>query len=193
MSASLPPDYFDRMYAVDPDPWAFETSTYESAKYQVTLDALPRPHYASAFEIGCSVGVLTERLAARCRQLLAVDVAERALRRARQRCRDLPQVRFGRMRVPDELPSGQFDLILLSEVGYYLSLDDLSRLRAWIVERLLPEGQLVLVHWTPVIDDAPLTGDAVHDLFLDVPGQLARLSGGRAPTWRLDVLERCRN
>jgi SAM-dependent methyltransferase len=193
MSVSLPAAYFERLYAADPDPWEFETSAYESAKYQATLAALPRAQYSSAFEIGCSVGVLTERLAASCEHLLAVDVAERALRQARERCRDLPHVRFACMQVPDELPAGQFDLILLSEVGYYLSLDDLARLRTWIVERLLPNGQLVLAHWTPVIDDAPLTGDAVHDLFLNVPDQLARLSGSRAPTWRLDVLEQRRH
>ncbi|MDX1541958.1 MAG: SAM-dependent methyltransferase, partial [Geminicoccaceae bacterium] len=72
---SLPASYFDEKYAADPDPWAFATSAYEAAKYQATLDALPRARYGSALELGCSIGVLTERLAARCTSLLALDVA----------------------------------------------------------------------------------------------------------------------
>jgi predicted TPR repeat methyltransferase len=192
VSRSLPPEYFDHIYAASPDPWDYETSDYEAAKYRATLDALPRRQYASAFEIGCSIGVLTDRLAARCARLLAVDVAECALDRARERCRHLPQVRFARMQVPVELPDERFDLIVLSEVGYYLSRTDLWQLREGIVARLDPGGHLVLVHWTPAIDDAPLTGDEVHQLLLAVPDRLAWLTGRREQTWRLDVLERQR-
>ena len=120
---SLPPSYFDRVYADDPDPWSFETSTYENEKYAVTLAELPRARYHSAFEIGCSIGVLTEQLAARCDALLSVDVAERALEQARTRCADLPHVRCDVLRVPEAFPDALFDLIVVSEVGYYWSLD----------------------------------------------------------------------
>jgi hypothetical protein len=78
---SLPPTFFDDIYAQDPDPWSFATSEYENTKYAVTLAALPRAHYGSGLEIGCSIGVLTEQLAARCDTLLSLDVAERALAR----------------------------------------------------------------------------------------------------------------
>ncbi len=69
---SLPPRYFDDLYAHDPDPWQFETSAYEAAKYDATLDALPIERFASALEVGCSIGVLTARLAPRCDELLAI-------------------------------------------------------------------------------------------------------------------------
>ena len=89
---TLPPDYFDHVYQANRDPWNFETSPYEREKYAATLAALPRPHYAKAFEIGCSLGVLTAQLAPRCGHLLAVDVSEAALAQARARCAALPQV-----------------------------------------------------------------------------------------------------
>ncbi len=84
MKLSLEPAYFDALYAADPDPWQFATSAYEREKYDATLAALPT-RIGSAFEIGCSIGILTRRLAERCNTLLAVDVAKAALAAARRR------------------------------------------------------------------------------------------------------------
>ncbi len=189
---SLPPEYFDHVYQAKADPWDFATSPYEAAKYDATLAALPRTHYASAFEAGCSIGVLTERLAARCGQLLSIDVSDHALTRARERCARLPQVRFEKRYLPAEFPAESFDLILVSEVGYYLSLPDLRRLRDRCVSQLTPRGHLLLVHWTPPVPDYPLTGDAVHDEFLAAAtdGCLLHRTGARAEHYRLDLFER---
>jgi len=162
-SDSLQPAYFDQVYAANADPWLFETSDYERAKYAATLAALPGQEYDRAFEIGCSIGVLTAQLATRCRYLLAVDVADAALARSRERCAGLPQVDVQCMQVPNAVPPGGFDLIALSEVGYYWSLADLHRSLDWMFGALRSAGHLVLVHWTPVVADYPLTGDEVHE------------------------------
>jgi SAM-dependent methyltransferase len=157
------------------------------------LDALPRDRYRSAFEIGCSIGVLTARLAARCDRLLAVDVAEKALAQARARCRHLPHVRFERMVVPTAFPSEHFDLILVSEVGYYWGWQNLAVAQRRIIEHLEPGGHLLLVHWTPFVDDYPLTGDEVHDAFLagaSAGNGFRHLVGSRRETYRLDLFER---
>jgi predicted TPR repeat methyltransferase len=190
---SLPASYFERVYAENDDPWGFATRPYEAQKYAATLAALPRERYKSAFEIGCSIGVLTEQLAVRCDRLLAVDVAERALEQARARCRHLPQVRFEQMAVPAEFTDESFDLILVSEVGYYWGWDDLALAQRLIAEHLTPEGQLLLVHWTPYVEDYPLTGDQVHEAFLagaQAGNGLRHLVGSRQQTFRLDLFER---
>ncbi len=188
---SLPPEYFDAVYDAHDDPWQFETSAYESAKYDATLAALPRSRYRAGFEIGCSIGVLTARLAARCDALLAVDVSERALQRARARCAALPQVRFARMRIPEEYPDQDFDLTLVSEVGYYWSMPDLVTARQMIVTHLLPGGHLLLVHWTPHVPDYPLTGDAVHEVFIArAEPELRHVGGERSDRYRLDLFAR---
>lgn len=197
---TLTADYFEQVYAANDDPWNFATSEYEYAKYTQTLAALPRPKYANAFEIGCSIGVLTERLAGRCARLLSVDTSARALAQARTRCRHLPHVRFEQMDVGAEYPCGVFDLTILSEVGYYFALEDLRSLRARIVEHLAPGGHLLLVHWTPFVHDYPLTGDEVHKLFLELcdaksdshaAGEaLNHLNGFRTDKYRLDLFER---
>lgn len=195
---SLPPGYFADVYRANADPWGFETSAYEAEKYAATLAALPNPRYANAFEIGCSIGVLTAQLGRRCDRLLAVDIVPEVLARAAERCQDQPQIRFAEMRVPDTFPDERFDLIVLSEVGYYWSTDDLARARRRIVDALPPGGHLVLVHWTPFVHDYPLTGDQVHEAFLSaVPGApgepsrgLVHLGGFRRGRYRLDLLAR---
>jgi SAM-dependent methyltransferase len=192
-NVSIPPDYFEMVYDANPDPWGFETSAYEAAKYDATLAALPKARYRNGFEIGCSMGVLTQRLAHRCNRLLAVDVVPAVLERARTRCRDLPQVRFASMETPRELPDEEFDLILLSEVAYYWSVEDLARARLALAERLLPRGHLLLVHWTPWVHDYPQTGDQVHDAFMEdsKPSRpLHHLLHQRKETYRLDLFER---
>ncbi|WBO84661.1 SAM-dependent methyltransferase [Hymenobacter yonginensis] len=192
---TLPPDYFDAVYHANADPWNFEASAYEHAKYADTLAALPAERlYESGFEVGCSLGVLTEMLAPRCRHLLSIDVAEAPLQQARQRCAYLPQVEFQRMALPAGFPSDrQFDLVVLSEVGYYWALPDLERVATALLAALQPGGHLLLVHWTPPVHDYPLTGDEVHNFFLAQTGPnapLMHVHGHRAEQYRLDLLSR---
>ena len=188
MSRTLPPAYFERLYGENADPWNFATSEYEAEKYRQTLSALPRARYGNAFEIGCSIGVLTAQLAGRCGHLLSVDVSEDALRQARERCANLPNVAFEKRAVPAEYPDRSFDLTVLSEVGYYLNFPDLARLADLIAAHTNPRGQLLLVHWLPVVPDYPLTGDQVHDFFLCRP-QWTPVSSFRAQQYRIEVLE----
>ena len=192
---SLPPTFFDEIYEEAPDPWSFATSEYERAKYAVTLAVLPHARYQSALEIGCSIGVLTELLAARCAKLLSVDVAERALHRAIERCAQLPEVTFRLLRVPHEFPDQQFDLVVVSEVGYYWSVADLHRARDLIIEHLTPGGHLMLVHFIEEVEEYPISGDAVHEAFLARAGDAAEaalrhLRGRREQRYRLDLFER---
>jgi SAM-dependent methyltransferase len=182
---------FERQYQASADPWQYESSPYERAKYAATLAALPRPRYRAALEIGCSIGVLTAQLAPHCERLLAIDFAATALARARQRLAATPTVAFRRMAFPAEHPTEQFDLIVLSEVGYYWSWDDLRLAKERIIGGLASGGHLLLVHWTPPIGDAPLNGDEVHEEFLyHSDDRLDHLAGERAETYRLDLLAR---
>ena len=106
---SLDRDYFARVYAHTSDPWKFATSPYENAKYDATIAALGTRRFEAGFEIGCSIGVLTARLAARCEALLSIDINERTLEAARARCGGLPNVSFALMQFPRAQPAGRFD------------------------------------------------------------------------------------
>ena len=192
MKDSLPTNYFDRLYQEDKDPWNFEGSDYEQDKYAATLAALPNERYQNAFEIGCSIGVLTQQLASRCGQLLAVDGSDIPLQQARERLAEYVHVQLEKMRVPDTFPNDRYDLILLSEVGYYWSRADLAKAQQCILDTLLPGGHLLLVHWI-LPTNYPLTGDEVHDAFHDLAQStqsLVHRGHQRTDQYRLDVWER---
>ena len=192
-STTLPKTYFDDVYRANNDPWSFETSDYERRKYEATVKALPNAHYHNAFEIGCSIGVLTQMLADRCDQLLAVDASELPLTAAHARLATYPNVTIRQMSIPVEFPDGPFDLILLSEVGYYLSREDLAHARQLMIDAMSPNGHLLLVHWTPLVPDYPLTGDEVHDFFGEFAqsdGPLNHVLNQRKETYRLDLFQK---
>ena len=187
---TLKPEYFDALYTADPDPWNFAASPYERAKYMLTLNAIPKPHYRSALEVGCSIGVLTRLLASRCDAVLAIDAAPTPLAEARRRCADLPGVRFEQMFVPEQWPDGAFELILLSEVVYYFSPEDVGRLAARVTRSLSRKGSVILVHWTGPTD-YPLSADEATALFVERTGSTCLvMRADRYAQFRLDVLSR---
>lgn len=184
---TLPASYFDALYATDSDPWKFATSPYERVKYGLTLAALPRTRYASVLEVGCSIGVLTRDLAERCDRLLAIDTAEAPLGEAKRRCADLPSVHFAQMFAPQQWPAGAFDLILLSEVIYYLSADDVRRLASRVTQSFCEGGEVVLVHWTGETN-YPLSGDEACDLFIGCMERMWVKRSDRHSAFRIDVM-----
>ncbi len=186
---SLPAGYFQRIYARKSDPWGFETSSYEEKKYAATLGSLPRQKYASAVEVGCSIGVLTQKLSERVDRLLALDISPKALETASKRLSKTDHVRFACMQVPAQMPDEQFDLIVISEVAYYWQMADLERAAAGFADRHLPGGHLILVHLTENVPDYPLRGDQVHDYWLSRP-EWRGVHHERHPRFRLDVLEK---
>ena len=139
--------YFEAMYAADPDPWRFRTSAYEAAKYAATVAAIADRRYRSGLEVGCSIGVLSQQVAPLCDDFLGLDIAEAPLVEARMRCDDMSRVRFERMAVPEAWPDGGFDLILLSEVLYFLNLADIARAASHVRRSLLPGGTVLLINW----------------------------------------------
>lgn len=187
-SPSQEAGYFDALYDGDPDPWGFESRPYERAKYDATLAALPAQRYRSALEVGCANGVLTERLAGRCDALLGMDIVEKALLRAQQRCGHLENVRFARSELPDEPPSGPFDLVVLSEVLYYFDEGELARLAQRLVPQLAGDATLLLVHWLGPTPDYPLSGDAATRCFQHAMSGWEPMRQDRTPDYRIDLL-----
>jgi LmbE family N-acetylglucosaminyl deacetylase/SAM-dependent methyltransferase len=186
---SLPQGFFDEFYSRDVDPWGFRTRWYEKRKRAITLASLPRQRFASAFEPGCAIGVLTAELAPRCDHLLATDIAQAPLIEARSRLGDRAGVRFEQRRVPQDWPSGLFDLVVLSEIGYYCGSSDLSLLIESAASCLTPDGVLLACHWRHPVPDYPLTGDEVHSRLRRESG-LAVLASHVEEDFLLDVLVR---
>lgn len=190
MKNTLPPQYFTDVYNNSNDPWNFETSPYEKAKYEATIAALPKPEYNNALELGCSIGVLTAMLAPHCKQLLSTDISEAPLQKAKERLEACSWVNFRQAAIPSDYPDEEFDLVVMSEVGYYLSMNDLKETKEKIITNLQKDGDLLLIHWLPFVSDYPLTGDEVHELFLEPDTRLKRVYNKREEKYRIDVLRK---
>ena len=161
---------FDEVHAKEDDPWSYTTSWYERRKRALTLAALPEESYESGLEIGCSIGTLSEELAKRCDQFLAVDASSAALAQATERLSQFPSAEARHLTMPGEWPEGTFDLVVLSETGYYLSPDELTELLAHIEASTRPGGTLLLCHWRHPISGWELDAEAVHAMARNQPG-----------------------
>jgi SAM-dependent methyltransferase len=187
--ATLEAGYFDAMYEAAPDPWSFENRWYERRKYAISLAQLPDRRYCSAFEPGCSIGVLTAMLARRCDRLLSCDVAVGAVQAAAQRTRELPHVLVEQRQIPRQWPAGSFDLIVFSEILYYFGDRDLEQVLDYGVGALRPGGTVLAVHWRHPVADYPRSGDDVHRVLAARPG-LARLAVHQEEDFLAEVYRR---
>ncbi|MFX0546228.1 SAM-dependent methyltransferase [Roseovarius sp. S1116L3] len=144
-------DHLRALYADTSDPWGFEHSDYEQAKFAATRQALRAPHYTSAFELGCGNGQLAKHLAQICECYTGMDAVGVAIEAARLA---VPKARFVHDFYPCPLPSGEFDLLILSEILYFLDDDSLRRL-ASDVQTFWPKAEVLCVTWL---------GETGHDL-----------------------------
>lgn len=177
------PEIFERLFQSSSDPWGFESRPYERQKLARVLECLPDAPVSFAVELGCAIGVGTLALAQRCGRVLAVDASENALSIARQRCGAQGHVTFLRAFLPADYPVAEAsgcDLVLISEVLYFLTAEDIRRLAVMVAESLVPAGHILLVNWTGETD-TPCTGDEAAEHFI----QTCHEAG-----WRSDLSER---
>lgn len=164
---------FEQRYREAEDPWDFRTSSYERGRYERIVAALGRPRYRSAYEPGCSIGELTWRLAERCDRLVAVDISATAIAAARQRCDGLDGVDVRVGSVVDEPPAG-LDLLVFSEVGYYLDVPRLDEVLDRLTDAVEPGGEVIACHWLGESPDHVLHGRTVHERLAAVDRLVAR-------------------
>ncbi len=150
----------DQLHIEHADPWRVERSWYEQRKRDLTLASLPRSRFRRALEVGCSRGALASALADRCDTLVAVDRSPHAVAAARASVPATVDVR--QADVASSWPDGMFDLVVLSEVGYFLSPIDLERLLVRVRDCLTDDGVVLLCHWRHDVVGWVLNGPEVH-------------------------------
>lgn len=139
---------FEGIYRADPDPWEVGTSWYERRKIALVLGCLRRERYAVCWDAGCGTGHLTAALAPRCDAVLATDVAPEAVRLTAARTAEWPGVRCAVSALPAApAPDVRPDLVLLSEVLYYLEAADRQATYDLVTDLTCPDADVVGVHW----------------------------------------------
>ena len=188
-SVTATPDrYFDQLWGDSDDPWDHAGRFYEHRKYDLTAAVLPRSRYARAFEPGCGVGLLTQRLAGRADHLEATDRHPAAVRATRQRCRDHPNVTVSLSPLPD-VPASPFDLVVLSEVLYYFDTKQIADILREVSRVASDDAHLVAVHYRLPVAEHAASGDDVHALLGQAAGW-SRAVSHVEDEFLLDVFER---
>ncbi|MEU3274443.1 bifunctional PIG-L family deacetylase/class I SAM-dependent methyltransferase [Saccharomonospora sp. NPDC006951] len=160
---------FAELYRASPDPWRTKTRWYERRKRSVVLASLPRRHYGTVIEPACGNGNLTRELATRCDRLVAFDPVPDAVTAARTATSGMSHVDISEAALPEGL-SGEADLLVHSEILYYLGDADLAEVIARSAAVLHCGGHLLAVHWKPKASDAPRDGWDAHRRLLTHPG-----------------------
>jgi SAM-dependent methyltransferase len=172
----------DALYAAGDDPWGFRTSEYEQAKFARTRAALTRDRYASALEIGCGNGELARHLAPACDRYTGLDAVETALAAAR---RAVPEGRFVQGFLPCPLPDGPHDLIVVSEVLYFLDRPGLAALAGEIAGRW-PRAEVLAVTWLGPSGNALEGGEALAAFAAALAPGFRALPVARQARYRID-------
>ena len=185
-SAAYSESYFDALYNDNSDPWQYQTRWYEKRKRDICLAILPQSQYNNAIELGCGNGVLSELLAQRCLTLVSIDGNQRAVQLAKARLAEVSHVKVIQGVIPNDLMTLKdtfmeayplsndtstnkppFDLIVISEILYYLSPNDIDTVIAWTQQNLAIGGTLLCCHWRYAIDGFTMTGETVHQRLND--------------------------
>jgi len=175
------------------DPFGFDVNPVERLKFRRTLEVCGDGPLGRVLELGCAVGSFTELLAPRAADILALDVSPAAVTEVARRLRDDPHVHVEAMTIPTEFPGGTFDLVVASDVLYYLPREDVRRCLERIEAALADGGAFVALHYVPRMGSV-LNGDETHDILTahtrltHVLSERREFGSGR--TYRVDRFEK---
>ena len=190
---------FENAYGGDGDPWCAGSPRYryQGWKYDRLIEFLPKGRrFARALDLGCGLGLLSTRLAAHADQVTGIDIAQAAANRATARTAAYRNVRFQQGDVTD-LPNsldGQFDLVVIADVLYYLpppiTAEVLKKTATRIAKLLVPGGLCMLVnHYFFSLDPDSRLSRRIHDAFISSP-HFRVTSQRRRPFYIVSMLNR---
>lgn len=181
---------FEEKFRETIDPWDYRTSCFEARKRGELLRACGPGKLGRGLELACAIGETSRALLSRCLTLTATDGASTALAEARRRTPPNLRITFRQGVLPRDVPRGPFDLIVVSEIAYYLSRRDVDDLARRLVRQTASGGRIVVLHHViPFADAAQLPASAHERLcgfFRErmVPGIVARYGRYRIDTFR---------
>ena len=162
---------FEAKFQENPDPWNYGSSRFEAFKRQILLQACGTRQYGRGLELACANGETSLLLARKCLSLLAVDGSVSAVAEAKRRTAGLRHVVITEAALPQDMPRGPFDLIVISELLYYLKSRDLDAVLRRSIAALAPGGRLVVLHHTIYFDDVAIPPAAAQQRAVELLGQ----------------------
>lgn len=109
-------------------------------------------HYARCLDVGAGLGHYSELASGICDEVLAIDISNEAMNRAKARLQKKINIKFQVKNLRDaNLAWGKFDLVILAEVLYYLGDErfpsEFKRLLRRITDLVQEKGRVLLVNY----------------------------------------------
>lgn len=148
-------EYFDRLYASSGEPWRISLRASIQYGYSLGLQILRQfsDNYDSVLDIGCSQGQFTLMLQSIASRITAIDIAETAIQRARERYGNKGKIKFELGSLPPlKYGDSQFDLVVALEVLYYLEKEEQRRALKEVKRVLKNDGHFLI---SVVVDKPP--------------------------------------
>ena len=191
-------DHFETLFATQPDPWKY-TTAYEQTKYEQTLSLLPTQKIQRGLELACVEGHFTAQLAPYIGSLMATDISQIAVERAAQRCVQFSHIQFKQLDMAaDPLPES-LQLIICSEVLYYIGgWQALHNFVQKVVHALEPGGYFLTAHAHLVVDepdhpgynwDHPFGAKGISDAFMNA-AEMHLVKEIRTPLYRIQLFQK---
>lgn len=154
--------HFEELYSADPDPFRLGDRWYERRKMSLLIASLASERYRSSWDSACGTGHLAMLLAERSDLLLATDASAAACRLATDRLSEVRNATVATHLLPaPPEDGGPFDLVVLSEVLYYLDADGRAAV-ARTVDAVTDRSTLaetIAVNWRHRPSDAQISGE----------------------------------
>jgi SAM-dependent methyltransferase len=159
------------------DPWDLENSVYERDRCVQLVKMIEGRRYPRVLEIGCGAGYLTRMLAAHADHIVALDISQTAIDRARSLSASQTHVDFRTGNVMEYKPQvdGPWDLVVFTEticyLGWLYPMFDVAWLAVQLFEATRGGGRLMLANSMDESEDwllRPWIIRTYRDLFVNV-------------------------
>lgn len=138
-------DFSVRYESPDKDSWSYTADPAHLERLQRILKALSPSEGKKVLELGCAEGFITKEIAKQAAQVVACELSPLAAERTRNACKGLSvRVIVGDIRTC--LPKETFDIILASDVFYYLTAAELSRVADTLAHGAAEDGRLIMAN-----------------------------------------------
>jgi 2-polyprenyl-3-methyl-5-hydroxy-6-metoxy-1,4-benzoquinol methylase len=140
--------FFEDLWA-NGDPWELDATPLDQARYRRQFEMLADRRYSRALEVGCGAGSFTERLLPLTDSIVALDIAQPALERAKERLAgDAVTFRLLDVMDLDPVADGPWEVVVIAETIYYLGwlhpMFDVAWLLHVLHQATSPGGRLLL-------------------------------------------------
>jgi len=141
---------FDKIYAEETDPWKIGSA--DSERYNAYLDQILKftRYKKSILDIGCGFGAFLARFRNSFEKLAGVDVSREAVKKGKER---FPFIEFfqGEAQNLEKTPleNLRFDVIILSDVIYYVGEKYKRKMLQWAADHLNEGGVAFIAAWVP--------------------------------------------